>query len=316
VHAPNAEQRDEWDGPEGRRWVELQERWDLALAPVGEALAEAAAVAPGERVLDVGCGCGASTIEAGRRAAPGPVLGVDLSGPMLARARERAADAGLGNVRFERADAQVHDFGPDAFDVVLSRFGITYFEDPVAAFANLRSALRPGGRLVFVCFRHPLRNSWVTVPAVAVGAHLGRPRDEGPAAGPFSFRDRDLVLRTLAAAGLADVTAEPVDRPAVIGRDLDEACRFVLHNSLHRRFFDGAPEAARAAAVDALRAALGSRLGPGGVTLGVAAWLVTATRPGQPALRSSRQASQSPTGPRSQAGPFTPSEKSVNPSAT
>lgn len=277
---PNAEQHEQWDGVEGRHWVEFQARWDAVLAPIGEVLAGAAGVAPGERVLDVGCGCGASALDAARRAAPGQVVGVDLSEPMLARARERAAAAGLANVRFERADAQVDDLGRDAYDVVISRFGVTYFDDPVVAFRNVASALRPGGRLAFVCFQHPIRNSWVTVPAVAIGGHLGRPRDEPPGKGPFSFRDRELVLRTLAEAGFADAAAEPVVRPAVIGRDLDEACGFVLESSVHRRFFDGAPAEARDAALAALREALAPRAGPDGVVLSAAAWLVTAVRAG------------------------------------
>lgn len=275
----NAAQVEQWEGVEGAHWVEYQARWDALLAPLSDALLRAAAIAPGEHVLDVGCGCGASTIEAARAARPGDVVGVDLSQPMLARAGERAAAAGVGNVRFEQADAQVHPFPPGAFDVVISRFGVMYFEDPVAAFTNIASAVRPGGRMAFVCFQDPIRNGWVTVPAVAVIGHLGRPRNDLPDKGPFSFRDRDLVEKTLAAAGFVDVTTTAVHHQVTLGDTVDDACRFVADNSVHRPFFEGASDAARTAALGAVRSALERHVTPGGVMASAAAWLVTATRP-------------------------------------
>lgn len=273
----NADQVAQWEGGEGEHFAAWQDRYDSLYAPITERLLAAAAVRPGERVLDVGCGCGPSTLPAAAAAAPGEVVGVDLSGPMLAEAARRAEAAGLANVRLLKADAQVHPFPAGSFDVVLSRFGIMYFDDPPAAFANLAGALRPGGRLAACCFQDPLRNRWVTVPARAVVPHLGRPPAEHPDRGPFSLRDPDAVAALLGGAGFADVRVDGVVAAGTLGT-VDDAVAFVQANSILRAAFESAPPDRRAAAVDALRAALARHLTSDGVALEVAAWLVTATK--------------------------------------
>ena len=146
----NDEQARHWNSDEASHWVTHQADHDRMLAPFTGMLLDAAMLSPGDRVADVGCGCGATTRAAAQAVAPGPVLGVDLSAPMLAQARADARAAGLANAVFEQADAQVHPFGDGSFDTVISRFGIMFFSDPVAAFANLRRATRPGNRLTFV----------------------------------------------------------------------------------------------------------------------------------------------------------------------
>src|SRR5262249_6517301 len=148
-----------------------------------------------ERVLDVGCGTGQTSIELARRAGPGgAVTGIDISAPMLARARARAADAGARTVTFLDADAQTHRFDPASLDVCFSRFGIMFFAAPDAAFANLRSALRPAGRLAFVCWQSMRDNPWMLVPLMAAAAHITLPPPPAPdAPGPFSFADADRV---------------------------------------------------------------------------------------------------------------------------
>jgi len=144
----NTEQFDAWNGESGLRWIADPDRRDGVLQPVADALLEAAQLQGGERVLDVGCGCGATTLAAARAIAPnGEVVGADLSEPMIDVARRRAADAGVDNVAFVQADAQTHDFGAPTFDVVMSRFGTMFFADPAAAFANIASSMGPGGRL-------------------------------------------------------------------------------------------------------------------------------------------------------------------------
>ena len=157
----NSEQAKAWNGPEGVHWARNQDRWNAVNEGFNEPLLEAAAITGTHRVLDLGCGSGQTTRLAARRASEGGALGLDLSGPMLAEARARAEREGIANVSFTRGDAQVHPFEPGAFDVAISRFGVMFFADPVAAFANIGRALRPGGRLAFVCPADALLNGGV-----------------------------------------------------------------------------------------------------------------------------------------------------------
>jgi SAM-dependent methyltransferase len=272
----NEEQVEQWEGGEGAHFVAHQAHYDSLYAPINDELVRAAALTAGERVLDVGCGCGASTIAAAPHAAPGPIVGVDLSNVMLARAAERAQELGLTNVRFEHADAQVHDFGAAAFDVVMSRFGVMYFDDPVTAFANLRSALASDGRLVFACFASALRNRWVSVPGVALLAHIGRP-PKGPDKGPFSLQRPGLVRDILARAGFSSIRVDAIERDGMLATGVDEAIAFYQANSIFRGSFRAASPDARAAAVDSLRAALRAHEHDGGVWLTVSALIVSAS---------------------------------------
>ncbi|HLG01741.1 MAG TPA: methyltransferase domain-containing protein, partial [Acidimicrobiia bacterium] len=188
---PNDEQAEYWDGPGGEHWVAEAYRYSRMTGPLGEVLVEAADPQPGERVLDVGCGMGATTLAAAERVLPGgSALGVDLSGPMLAVARERANRGGLTHVAFEQADAQVRPFDPGSFDLAISRFGVMFFDDPNAAFANLGRALRSGGRLEFVCWQGLFDNEWLAVPVAAALQHVPVPEMGEPGApGPFSLAD-------------------------------------------------------------------------------------------------------------------------------
>src|SRR2546430_2677969 len=203
----NTAQAEHWNtGPAVAHWVTNQARYDRMHAPFTARILEAAALRPGANVLDVGCGCGGTTLAAARLVAPGRVLGLDLSGPMLARARSDAEAAGLAHAGVQQGDAQVFPLGPASFDTVISRFGVMFFADPVAAFANIRSATRPGGRLVFACWQPLAANQWLLVPGAALAEHLPPPAPV-PADGPgmFAFADPDRLRPILAAAGWRDV---------------------------------------------------------------------------------------------------------------
>lgn len=282
--SPNAEQIRYWNETSGPKWVARQAALDGQLAPLGRMVADRLAVAPGERVIDVGCGCGESTLELARRVGPGGhVLGVDISKPMLARAGERAAAEGFGQVTLLEADAQSHPFPAGGFDVVYSRFGVMFFADPVAAFTNLRRALRAGGRLGFVCWQSLPENPWMLVPLQAIVGLVPLPPPPAPdAPGPFSFADRGRVTGILEAAGFAGVALEDLRMPLTIagGADVDRAAEFAVDlgplASALRDADPGLRPRVQAAIADALR----PYAGPGGVALQGAAWIVTARQAG------------------------------------
>ncbi|WP_367138472.1 class I SAM-dependent methyltransferase [Saccharothrix sp. HUAS TT1] len=214
----NTHQAEAWNGYEGHHWADNQDRYDAVNSGFNELLLTAAALAPEHRVLDVGCGNGQVTRLAARRAAH--ATGIDLSGPMLARARASAVAEGVPDVVFVQGDAQVHPFPPHAFDVALSRFGIMFFADPVAAFGNIRGALRPGGRLAALAMLD-------LGDLAGVFAALGG-RSTPTGAGPLSLSDPAAVDRVLTGAGFADVRSEAVRATQVWGRDVADATRFVL----------------------------------------------------------------------------------------
>jgi SAM-dependent methyltransferase len=209
--AANADQAEYWSA-QGEKWVSHQADFDQRLGPLGDELIRRAAIRRGERVIDVGCGTGATTLELAERVGPeGSVLAIDLSEPMLALARRRSADRGQSNVRFLYADAQSHRFEAAAHDLLISRFGVMFFNDPVAAFANLRTALRPGGRLGFVCWAALERNPWFALPLAVGERWLGPPEPQPPRApGPLAFSETGYVAEILAAAGFADIAVETV----------------------------------------------------------------------------------------------------------
>lgn len=216
--APNDMQATYWNGDAGQKWVRHQADMDTSLSGVAAMLMQHAAVQPSERVIDVGCGTGVTLLDfAARTGAAGRVLGCDVSAPMLALARERVAEAGHKHVEVVEADAQTHDFEAGTYDLVASRFGVMFFDDPVAAFANMRRALRPDGRLAFACWAAPADNPYFTVQQQVAVARLGPIEPPPPGApGPFAFADADLVRGILADAGFADIEIHD-GRPHLLG---------------------------------------------------------------------------------------------------
>ena len=265
-----------WNEEGGSQWVRERDHYDTMLAPCGRRVLDAASLAPGERVLDVGCGNGATTLDAARRVGPGGrAVGIDLSEPMLAEARRRAAEEGL-DVEFVQADAQTAGF-PDLFDAVISRFGVMFFDDPHAAFTNLARALRPGGRVVLACWQEMMSNEWMRVPAMTAVEFVGVPEPPPPGApSPFSLANPTLVRELLTGAGLADITIDAVSDPLTFGRDPDDVVAFLRTDTLGRRLFaDKDPEAVTQA-LEAIRMALQPCASADGVVLGGAYWVATA----------------------------------------
>ena len=280
AEGPNAEQIRYWNEQAGPKWVALQQLLDLQLASLGLRALDRAAIVHGESILDLGCGCGTTSLELARRTGEtGNVLGVDISAPMLDLARLRAKDAGVRNVRFELADAQTHQFSCASRDVAFSRFGVMFFADPAVAFANVRRALKPGGRLAFVCWQALGLNPWMALPLAAVAQHVPLPAPVGPdAPGPFAFADRDRVNGILKNAGFSEIAFEAVEEPLTIGgtADLDAAVDFLLMLGPTQALLAKADEALRAQVVKSVRAAIAPHHGPDGVRLPAAAWVVRA----------------------------------------
>jgi ubiquinone/menaquinone biosynthesis C-methylase UbiE len=246
--------------------------FDDELRAHNERLRAATGVRPGERVLDVGCGAGQTTRDAARMAAPGEVVGIDVSERMLERAHELTAAERLDNVTYELADAQLHGFAPERFDVAISRFGLMFFADPDAAFANIARALRPGGRLVALVWQRRADNEW----AVAVDEALGHAEPDESA---FSLGDPAVAERMLERAGFHDIRFDDVDEPVFYGSDADEALAWVsgfadVSEALARLDPD-----ARDGALARLRDTVAARSrASGGVVLPSRAWLISARR--------------------------------------
>lgn len=279
---PNAEQVTYWNAQSGPIWVARQAALDRMIAPFGARAMDALAPRPGERIVDVGCGCGDTSLALARRVGPsGAVLGIDVSEPMLARARERAAAERLAQVRFVAGDAQTHAFAAASADALFSRFGVMFFVDPTAAFANLRTALQPDGRLAFVCWQERAANPWMTTLLAALASAVALPPPPAPdAPGPFALGDRERLRRILDGAGFRDVAIEPFTPPVVLGGGgtLDESVEFALDlGPTSAALRDGGPEA-RPRITAALHEALAPFATPGGVTMPAAAWIVTARR--------------------------------------
>jgi ubiquinone/menaquinone biosynthesis C-methylase UbiE len=277
-HAANADQIAYWNGANGQRWTDRQAVQDVLLAPVAEILIDRVAATAGERIIDVGCGCGATSIALAGRVSPnGRVLGVDISAPMLARARQ-LAPKGLP-VDFVLADATVYPFERASFDVVTSRFGVMFFADPVTSFANLRTALRPNGRLVFACWRDPKANPWMTMSLQAVYQHVPRLPQAGPDdPGPFAFASEERVNRILNGAGFSNIAMEACDisLDIAIGGGLEAATDSALSIGPAARALDGHPPDVRAVARESVRELLRPHVRGQTVPLAGSIWIVTA----------------------------------------
>jgi SAM-dependent methyltransferase len=276
---PNVEQAEHWDGDGSLHWVEYQEQHDAFLAPLDPHLFAAAGISDGDTVLDVGCGCGATTRAAARAASAGDTTGIDLSAAMLERARAVANADGLTNIRFLHGDAQVHPFEQAEFDVAISRFGVMFFADPTTALANLARATREQGRFVFLCWQELVQNDCFWVPVAATLTHVPPPDPEPhDAPGPFSLADPDRIRSILSAAGWRDVDLQEVKEQLPLGDDVDTAVRFVRGFRFVQRPLADADDATVARAVEAIHQAFAARETSDGVVLGSTAWVVSARR--------------------------------------
>jgi SAM-dependent methyltransferase len=265
-----------WNEKAGRDWTQLQARMDTNLSRIHAAIMAFADARPGEAVLDIGCGTGTTTMAlADAVGDAGQVTGLDISRPMLELAKSRAADR--ANVRFELADASAYPF-TQQYDLLFSRFGVMFFDDPIAAFANLHRALKPGGRLAFVCWRTAPENLWASAPLAAARPFLAeQPVPDPYAPGPFAFADPQRLLSILSDVGFHDVQTRKHDDVMPMGRDLDVTAEQTLQIGPLSRAVGEADAATRAKIIAASRAALATFAnGEGEITPPTACWLVSA----------------------------------------
>jgi SAM-dependent methyltransferase len=276
----NEEQRGRWGGIDGEFWAREQDRLDRMLGPVMRPLLEFAAPAPGSAAIDVGCGCGATTIELARAVGPrGRVIGLDVSEPMLAVARMRLS--GFPDASCMLGDAAELPLGELNAELMVSRFGVMFFGDPIAAFANLRTGLAPGGRVRFACWRPIHENPWLQIPLHAAYEHAPRlPKLEPEEPGPFSFGDTARITRILTAAGFNAPSFTPLDIEIDVadGAGVEQGAIYTTEFGPVKRALADQPESVRAAAIESIRRALEPYASSTGVKLPAAVWLVAAVR--------------------------------------
>ncbi len=269
----NPNQAEYWNGEAGSAWVKHQERLDAVLAPFTEASLLVMGNIEGLRVLDVGCGCGESTQMLAERGAD--VTGLDISEPMIVRANERSAKSGA--VQFVCGDAAT--FQDNAgFNRLYSRFGCMFFEDPVAAFLQLRQLLSEGGSVQLMCWQSPRDNPWMAIAGRAIAPFLpDQPPRDPRAPGPFAFADQDYVTGILAQAGFTEIHFESVQRSVLMAPTVDEAIAFQMDIGPAARALRSMDESTRAEALAAIHGALAPYLTDAGVEMPGAVWLIRAS---------------------------------------
>ncbi len=270
LNESNRQQIDYWNGDAGSQWVRAQEHLDTMLSPLSQQALVMASVNSSERVLDIGCGCGATSLLLAERSRW--VTGVDISGPMVRRARERGKTA--PNLEFVQADASLWR-GSDPYDLAFSRFGVMFFADPVVAFANIRANLRGSGRLCFICWRLPQDNPWLAVPGAATQPYLSPPpQTDGP--NPFAFSDQDFVSGVLTDAGFRVPDFALCEATLTLGLDVASAISFLTRIGPLSRVISELEEPVREQALAATERALQPFVSDQGVQLGASCWIVTA----------------------------------------
>ncbi|UTD28155.1 class I SAM-dependent methyltransferase [Bradyrhizobium sp. WD16] len=278
---PIVDQAAYWNGAAGRKWTDFQDSLDVTFVPVLDELLHRADIRPGERVIDIGCGCGASAIALAERVGSnGHVTALDISAEMLARARQRTPAA--LEIDYLQADAASHPFAKEAADALVSRFGVMFFDDPVQAFTNLAAALRRGGRLAFVCWRAPRENPYFIAAVQEAYKHVPRlPEMKPEDPGPFAFASEERVRAILTEAGFGALALAPFDAELdmAAGRGLDQALTVATSIGPASRALEGQPQDKVEAARADIRTMLARHQQGARVLLKAAMWMVTAVKP-------------------------------------
>ena len=270
MNEANQQQIDYWNGDAGSEWVQAQEHLDTMLSPLSQQALERASVNGTERVLDIGCGCGATSLHLAQEAQW--VTGVDISAPMIDRARQRGSER--SNLEFIHGDASLWR-GSEPYDLAFSRFGVMFFADPVAAFANIHRNLKESGRLTFLCWRLPQDNPWLAIPGAATQPYLPPPPESG-GPDPFAFADRDFVSSVLTDAGFQAPNLSLCEATLTVGADVASAMAFLTRIGPLSRVISELEGHVREQALAAAEAALQPFAGDAGVRMDASCWIITA----------------------------------------
>ncbi len=277
---PNAKEIAYWNGANGRKWVRFQESMDRMLEPLSRHAMDTAGIIAGQSVLDIGCGCGGTSLDLARRVGPdGSVTGIDISSDMLARAVARAAAEPDLPLRFLNADASTESWTAQR-DHAFSRMGVMFFRDPLSSFANIGGALKSGGRFTFVCWGNRARNTWRSIPMAVAERHIELPSSTPPdEPGPFAFADGDRIRRIMTEAGFAEIRVEALECDLLLGETVEGAAEHAVQLGPLGNVLREATTAVQARVAHEMQEALSPHLQSDGVRLGCSCWLATAVAP-------------------------------------
>jgi len=277
----NAKQKDFWSGKGGDYWVEKQSEMDIMLNPLGEKALAKLDLKSNSEVLDIGCGCGATTLEIAKKVSEGTVTGLDISVPMLDKAESEASIQGIENVDFKVVDVQVDQMASEKYDYVYSRFGVMFFDDPYEAFKNIFSSIKEGGELSFVCWQDPSLNPWQSLSVQVIRGYLDMPSPPPRSPGPFAFHEKDYVKEILEKSGFSNISFDDNQEDITMfsGKSLQEASEdYLAINPVVTEMLKDSPDDLKAEIVESLKEAFSEFHKGDGLVFPSATWVVSTSK--------------------------------------
>ena len=277
----NIKQKQFWSGAGGDVWVDKQREMDIMLNPLGERVIQGLDLKEETKILDIGCGCGATTLEIAKLVNQGEVIGVDISEPMLERATQTASDMALTNISYQVKDVQVDEMPNNYFDIAFSRFGVMFFEDPFEAFKNINHSLKDNGQLSFVCWQHASLNPWQSLSIQVIKEFLDLPAPPPKSPGPFAFEDKSYIEEILNASGFRDIEIKDNQEDIVMfsGKSIREACEdYLTINPVVTEMLKNSPSELREEILEALIGKFSNYHKDDGLLFPSATWIVTAKK--------------------------------------
>ena len=277
----NIKQKQFWSGAGGDVWVDKQREMDIMLNPLGERVIQGLDLKEETKILDIGCGCGATTLEIAKIVNQGEVIGVDISEPMLERATQTASDMALTNISYQVKDVQVDEMPNKYFDIAFSRFGVMFFEDPFEAFKNINHSLKDNGQLSFVCWQHASLNPWQSLSIQVIKEFLDLPAPPPKSPGPFAFEDKSYIEEILNASGFRDIEIKDNQEDIVMfsGKSIREACEdYLTINPVVTEMLKNSPSELREEILEALIGKFSDYHKDDGLLFPSATWIVSARK--------------------------------------
>tara|TARA_Y100001978_G_scaffold34598_1_gene30477 strand:+ start:5114 stop:5959 length:846 start_codon:yes stop_codon:yes gene_type:complete len=277
----NIKQKQFWSGAGGDVWVDKQREMDIMLNPLGQKAIEQLILEEHTKILDIGCGCGATTIEIAKMIPKGHVTGLDISIPMLDRAEKFASEMSLSNIDFQVKDVQTEEINSNHYDIAFSRFGVMFFEDPYEAFKNINQSIKENGQLVFVCWQHPSLNPWQSLSLQVIKEYLDLPSPPPKSPGPFAFEDKDYIEDILKVTDFKDISIADNQEDIVMfsGKSIREACEdYLTINPVVTEMLKNSGNELKEEILEALIAKFSSFHNNDGLLFPSATWIVSATK--------------------------------------